>query len=322
MDPSTEISEILGTHLGGADRAGRAGGFLRMLAPFGLGRSDGTRRDDDVIALLHLIGGGSDDLARLERELSAALSEARRLGVPPNALPALAQAYSRAVTRIVDAEAETVRAMLAELPAAERADALDELLSTALPVSSSTFDLLHATLLRDALTQALTDASLGEAPTAPVGIALVDLVGSTTYLESASTDETAELVDILFEAGQLATVERSVRALKYVGDGVFMAGRDATEVALAALDAVEHIAGLSPIPARAGIAYGPALRRAGDFFGMPMNLAQLLTKAADPGTVMATEEAAAELPAAMVGGSRTRRVGRTRRARVCEIHRG
>ena len=87
-------------------------------------------------------------------------------------------------------------------------------------------------------------------------------MGSTTYLESASHEETAELVDILFEAGQLATVERSVRALKYVGDGVFIAGRDAVEVAHAALDAVDLIAERSPIPARAGFAYGMALRRA------------------------------------------------------------
>jgi class 3 adenylate cyclase len=291
-----------------------------MLAPFALGRHE-PGRDEQVMALLRLIGGGAQDLARLERELAAALGEARRLGVPADLLPALAQAYSRAVGRIVDAEAETVRALLADVPAEQRADTLDQLLGAALPVSSSTFDLLHATLLRDALAEALTDESLDQGPTAPCGITLVDLVGSTSYLETATAEQTTALVDILFEAGQLATIDRSVRAVKYVGDGVFIAGRDAEQVACAALDAVAHIAERSPIPARAGFAYGATLRRAGDLFGMPMNLAQLLTKAAGPGTVLATEAAAAELPPEMVGPRRTARVGRTRRARVCEIHR-
>jgi class 3 adenylate cyclase len=322
MDRSRDISEVLGSHLGASERPARVGGFLRLLTPFGLGRDDSPGRNEEVMALLRLIGGHSDDLDRLERELTRALSEARRLGVPPNALPGLAQAYSRAVTRIVDAEAETIRALLAETPEDERADALDEMLSAGQPVSSATFDLLHAVLLRDALAEALTAESLEEPASAPCGIALVDLVGSTTYLETATAEESAELVDILFEAGQLATVGRSVRALKYVGDGVFMAGRDAEAVALAALGAVEHIAERSPIPARAGFAYGLTLRRAGDFFGMPMNLAQLLTKAAGAGTLLATEEAADELPPEMVGRRRTARLGRTRRARVCEISRG
>src|SRR3954470_16552018 len=125
MDPSPDISEVLGDHLGGG-RSARGGGFLRLLAPFGLGRSDAPGRDAEVIALLHLIGGGTADLPQLERELTQALSEARRLGVPAHALPALAQAYSRAVTRIVDAEAETVRSLLADAPAEQRARALDE----------------------------------------------------------------------------------------------------------------------------------------------------------------------------------------------------
>ena len=122
-------------------------------------------------------------------------------------------------------------------------------------------------------------------------------------------EETAELVDILFEAGQLATVERSVRAVKYVGDGVFIAGRDAGRSPTRRSTRVDLIAERSPIPARAGFAYGMALRRAGDFFGMPMNLAQLLTKVADPGTVLATEDAAAMLPEQMVVRRRTAKVG-------------
>src|SRR5205823_2972968 len=79
VDPSPEITDVLGDHLGGADRRARGVGFLRLLAPFGLGRADSPGRDDEVIALLYLIGGGTSDLPALERKLTEALSEARRL---------------------------------------------------------------------------------------------------------------------------------------------------------------------------------------------------------------------------------------------------
>jgi adenylate cyclase len=43
-------------------------------------------------------------------------------------------------------------------------------------------------------------------------------------------------------------------------------------------------------PARAGIAYGPALLRAGDFYGHAVNLASRVTGVARPGSVLATKE--------------------------------
>jgi class 3 adenylate cyclase len=43
------------------------------------------------------------------------------------------------------------------------------------------------------------------------------------------------------------------------------------------------------------VATGPVLRRAGDLFGLPVNLAQVLTKAAPSGTVLVTAAVAAEL---------------------------
>ena len=112
------------------------------------------------------------------------------------------------------------------------------------------------------------------------------------------------MVDALFEAGQAATLGRAVRAIKYVGDGFFLAGADPSAVALAAFEALDHIDRSLPLSARAGLAHGPLLRRAGDYFGLPVNLAQLLTKAASPGTVLATEPAADGVPAAMRGAER------------------
>jgi adenylate cyclase len=320
VEEPNDIAQVLGSHLGPRDRPSVTSvllgePFRRLLVSFGMART-APDRDDEALALLRLIGGESVDLERLERELTAAVGDARDLGVPGDAFPALAQAWARAVGRIVDAEAETARGLLAAVEDDQRADALDQLLAAALPVTSATFDVLHAAMLRDALAEALTPDSLQETEGAPAAIALVDIVGSTRYLASASTADATELVDTLFEAGQLATVGRATRPVKYVGDGVFLAGRDTAEVAGAALDALAHIAENLPIPARAGLAYGPVLRRAGDFFGLPMNMAQILTKAARPGTLLATDEAAAELPSEMVG---RRRVLRAHGNRVREV---
>jgi adenylate cyclase len=131
-------------------------------------------------------------------------------------------------------------------------------------------------------------------------ISLVDLCQSTPYLATADRTATRELVDGLYEAGRSAEQGRAVWTVKYVGDGVFLVGRDAQEVAEASLDAIDVLERLLPLRARAGLACGPVVRRAGDYFGPVVNLASRLTTVAAPGTVVAAEPAATRLDAAMV----------------------
>jgi class 3 adenylate cyclase len=112
----------------------------------------------------------------------------------------------------------------------------------------------------------------------------------------------------LFEAGQVCVQGRPVRVVKYVGDGVFLVSRDATDVALASFDALDQIAARLPLPARGGVARGPLLRRSGDYFGLVVNLAQLLTKVARQRTVVTTRDAAEHLPRELRGRARRVRV--------------
>jgi class 3 adenylate cyclase len=121
---------------------------------------------------------------------------------------------------------------------------------------------------------------------------------------SATHIELEQLADGLFEAGQAATAGRAVQPVKYVGDGVFLAGREPREVAAAALDALAYLDDFLPLDARAGLAQGEVLRRAGDIFGLPVNLAQLLTKSAAPGTLLAQRDVALLLPRRMRGATR------------------
>ena len=59
------------------------------------------------------------------------------------------------------------------------------------------------------------------------------------------------------------------------------------EVALKLVDAFEE----EELPSlRAGIAFGPALQRAGDYYGNSVNLASRVTGVARPGSVLCTRE--------------------------------
>jgi class 3 adenylate cyclase len=247
------------------------------------------------------------DLSRnagVQRELDAILGLARSAGVDPGLAPPVTQAYVRAIGRIVEAEAEAAREVIRAAPPEERAERVDRLLAAALPNARRAFEALHATLLRPALAEALSPGRLSDSNVAPGAIALVDLSGSTHHLATHPAGAAEEMVDALFEAGQAATLERPVSAVKYVGDGFFLAGGDPGAVALAAFDALDHIERSLPLSARAGLAYGPLLRRAGDYFGLPVTRAQLLTKAAPPGTVLATAAVVDALPEAMRGERR------------------
>src|SRR4051812_15354825 len=257
--------------------------------------------DLDEILARHLASGGDEEV---EHELDGLLERARAAGIDADLAPPVTQAYVRAVGRIVEAESEAARQTIRSAPPAERAEQLDRLLTAALPGATRAFAVLHTALLRRALTEALSDERLSEPLVAPVAVALVDISGSTRHLASSSRTATADMVDALFDAGQAATLERPVRAAKYVGDGFFLTGGDPGAVAAATFEALDHIHRSLPLSARAGLAYGPLLRRAGDYFGLPVNLAQLLTKAAAPGIVLATEPAATGLPAAMRGQRR------------------
>jgi adenylate cyclase len=215
-------------------------------------------------------------------------------------LGVVGQAYTRGVGPIAHAEAEIIGAIVRATPESERTERLEGLIADALPLARRTFGLLHRVLLRDALLDELTLPGLDETATTHAAVAHVDVIGSTQLLQNASRSDTERLVDGLFRAAQTAVRDRPVLAVKYVGDGVFLAGREPREVADAALECVQTLSEESRLVARAGLAYGPVIRRAGDFFGLTVNLSHAMTKVAPRGGLLATEPAAARLPASMI----------------------
>jgi adenylate cyclase len=278
-----ELRAVLERRLGHKTRRARA--LLRRRGP------DAT--DPEVRALLDLL---TVDSRALDREIAGFLEQTRELGLPDDVVFVAVQAYSRAVGRIAAAEAEIADLLLDGAQPAERAQVLDDLLGVLMPVSERGFSLLHEAMLHDALTRQNLETDAAGATDA-MAVALVDVVGSTAHLVSAGDAEVQRLVDALFEAGQTATAGRAVQPLKYVGDGVFLVGRDPAEVLAAALEALDHVEWLLPLPARGGLARGAVVRRAGDLFGVPVNVAQLLSKAATPGALLAERDACEVMPA-------------------------
>jgi adenylate cyclase len=114
----------------------------------------------------------------------------------------------------------------------------------------------------------------------------------------AETTEVAVGVVALAEPDGGASFERlaaevtgpPVELVKLIGDAALLVSPDPVALIEAAWALVGAAAAAADLPpARAGVALGPALRRAGDWFGAPVELAGRIAGAAEPGAVFADE---------------------------------
>jgi adenylate cyclase len=120
-----------------------------------------------------------------------------------------------------------------------------------------------------------------------IAVAFADLVGFTKLGERLDPAELGALTDRLGElAGDVA--RGPVRLVKLIGDAAMLSSNDPNELLDAALALVasseEEGEGFPLL--RAGVAYGRAVARAGDYYGRPVNLASRITAVARPGSVL------------------------------------
>jgi adenylate cyclase len=231
-----------------------------------------------------------------------ALAQAERAGLDGGALIAIAQAYSRGIGRIAAAEAEIVRRRIREEPPETRGQALQRLLKHTLPLSLQLLEAIHRSRLRRELLENLAPELLEEDDAAVRTVALVDIVSSTGFLAEAGVREAELMADEIYAAARESVIGRPVAPVKFAGDGVFLLGREPEEVIMAALLAIHHIDGAAlPVRCRGGLAAGPVVGRAGDYFGITVNLAQRLVEEAPVGALLAERAAVPELPPWVVG---------------------
>ena len=143
-------------------------------------------------------------------------------------------------------------------------------------------------------TEAITAAEResGSLPGArEVGIAFADLVGFTRLGEEVPPEDleriAARLTDLAVDV-----VTGPVRVVKTIGDAVMLASPDLPALLRCAFALLERAAeeGEAFPQLRVGVAVGPAVSRAGDWFGRPVNLASRVTAVARAGSVLVTEE--------------------------------
>ncbi len=239
-----------------------------------------------------------DDPVYTDLELEAAqrLKIGRALGIPDEDTLALLRVLGRSLSQA----AESLRAIplkmviepgLSEAELAKRyAAAVEQMYPLVDPMITSilTLHLRHAT---QAEVVNAMERSGGELPGArEVAIAFADLVGFTRLGEEVPPDELGRLAARLEAlAGEVA--EPPVRLVKMIGDAAMLASPEPEALLGATLSLVEaaDAEGQEFPQLRAGAAFGPALPRAGDWFGRPVNLASRITSVARPSSLLADD---------------------------------
>jgi adenylate cyclase len=163
-------------------------------------------------------------------------------------------------------------------------------------LTPATTPLLVAALsahLRESTRQGMLSRAQREAGspqrTQQIVVCFADLVGFTTL---GSQIDPQELGSVAGRFAELAAdvASEPVRLVKTIGDAAMFVSPQPTPMVASALSLVESVEQADLPALRAGVASGPALQRAGDWYGNGVNLASRVTGAARPGSVLCTED--------------------------------
>ena len=177
------------------------------------------------------------------------------------------------------------------------ADATAQLSPTIGPLVTN---MLTAQLRQMAQSEAITAAerSGGRLPgSREIAVCFADLVGFTRLGELVAPEDLGRLA-VRLEAMTTEVVQPPVRLIKTIGDAVMLTSPEPErllDAGLSLLDAADAEGEDFP-QLRVGSALGPALRRAGDWFGRPVNLASRITQIARPGSLLAEREVRESVP--------------------------
>ncbi len=219
--------------------------------------------------------------------LDAGFSEARIIEITR----VLGEGMGRVATTIIAAFAQTFlhKGDNEEDVALRFAELAEQLTPATAPILVAAFK-AH---LREAVSRAMlgrAELESGDVAGAQdLTICFADLVGFTRLGGQVEVLELGTLAGRLAELASSVT-EAPVRLIKTIGDAAMFvspAPAPLVDVALKLVAAFER----EELPSlRAGIAFGPALVRAGDYYGNAVNLASRVTGVARPGSVLCTQE--------------------------------
>jgi adenylate cyclase len=288
-----------------AERSGLDEEFVRRhLSALGLGSpddEDGRRFDDDDV-----------DAARLVNEFLDA-------GLPQEGLLEVARVLGQGMSRTAEAIGTLMGETFLQPGDTERdlglryAEATEKLAPMMEPLLTYVLRLHLLELVRSEVVDRATLSS-GEFPGASeVTVCFADLVGFTRLGEEIPADELERVAGRLTE---LATevADGPVRFVKTIGDAVMLVSTEPEpllDTALTLVDRAEDEGERFP-PLRAGLAHGQAIRRRGDWYGRPVNIAHRVTEVARPASVLVTEEVCEALGQQSDGHLQWSKAGRRR----------
>jgi adenylate cyclase len=133
--------------------------------------------------------------------------------------------------------------------------------------------------------------------TREVGVAFADLVDYTRLGEQLAPEDLGRIAGRLAELAS-TSLERPTRLVKTIGDAAMLVSEDprALIAGLRTLLARIEAEGDAFPALRAGVDFGPATTRGGDWFGSTVNLADRVTTIAKPGRILATEAVKEQTP--------------------------
>jgi adenylate cyclase len=176
----------------------------------------------------------------------------------------------------------------------ELAQAFEVLAHDAEPLFGPMVDALLRVALRHSFeTEAINafERATGTLPGArDVAVAFADLVGFTRLGEQMPPEDLGVVAIRLADLAR-TVVASPVQFVKTIGDAVMLVCSDPLKLLVTVLDLVDAAAADDFPRLRVGLAFGPAVNRAGDWYGSPVNLASRVTSAAPAGTVRVTESA-------------------------------
>ncbi len=220
-------------------------------------------------------------------------------GLAPEQLAELGRTIAVAMSQFAAASRQVVGANFVGGGGAENevSDRVAEGAGGLIPTVGPTLDYVYRRHLREQLRHAAFDEGDetrigGGLPAAgAIAVGFADLVGFTKMGEQLPPEEIGRVTGRLEEAaGEVA--HGPVRLVKLIGDAAMLASPDTTALLEAMLELVETMAAEEegfPL-VRAGMAYGPAFTRGGDYYGRPVNLASRITEFARPGSVLIDSE--------------------------------
>jgi adenylate cyclase len=175
----------------------------------------------------------------------------------------------------------------------ELAARLEAVTKILMPLAGPWLEYVFSLHMREALRQEVVTAEqlasgrMGEAR--DCAVAFADIVGFTELGETIPSEELGSVAGRLSRLAETA-VEPPAKIVKEIGDAVMLVAPEPAQLVEASLRIVEASTGEEGLPAiRAGVAYGPAVNRWGDWYGSTVNVASRLTERARPASVLATE---------------------------------